>query len=264
MRRLVTGVAFALVLVGCSDSEPDQPKQAAALVAAPLTAVVEALGDAWEHELVAESGGSQVIAQRLESGTDADLVLLSDPVIAANLHRRGLVSDVTPLATSGLAILVGAAVSASVEGPADLVDTELDLVVPGSTDPLGIYTRTALNRLEQQGIIQEGAGQTLLDDATRLEPGEDATAAELVRSGEADAAIVYASTAAELEAAGADVTVVPWPEEAQVEVVHTGQVTAAAAHPDTARAFLEFALSDEARPIWRDHGFDGPPASVTP
>lgn len=223
------------------------------LVAASLTDVADELFDAWDGVAVVSEGGSQVLAAQIRAGAPADLLLSADPDIAVELADRGLAGDPVPLARNGLAVVTVA--GSGIDGPVDLARTRPRVVLADGAVPLGRYTRRALHRLEETGTAPPGTARAVLDGADSLE--DDArTVLAKVTTGEADAAVVYATDATAAIRAGADVTVVPWPPEADVPVTYTAQVLADAPHLATAGDLLRFLGSSPAAEIWRRHGFE--------
>lgn len=235
------------------------------LVAASLTDVAEELFDAWGGSAVVSEGGSQILAAQIRAGAPADILLSADPDIAGDLADRGLAGDPVPVARNGLAVVT--TVGSGIDGPADLARARPRVVLADSPVPLGRYTRRALRRLEELGTAPAGTARAVLDGVDSFE--DDArTVLAKVTTGEADAAIVYATDAQAARRAGADVTVVPWPAVADVPITYTAQVVADAPHPAAAEDLLRFLTSPPAAEIWRRHGFEQvtsrTPASHTP
>lgn len=239
----------AAVLAACGGSD----ERVVVLAASSLTDVSADLIDVWGGQAVVSEGGTQVLAAQVRGGAPADLLLSADPAIAAALAADGLTDEPVPVATVGLAVV--AAPGRGIDGPADLADEALRVVLADEPVPLGRYTRRGLRRLEEVGTAPGGTARAVLAGADSLE--DDArTVLAKVTSGEADAAIVYATDAAAARRAGADVQVVPWPPEADVAAAYTAQVVTGTPHPGAARDLLRSLRSAEAAGTWRDHGFD--------
>jgi molybdate transport system substrate-binding protein len=75
--------------------------------------------------------------------------------------------------------------------------------------------------------------------------------------GEADAGIVYRTDVA--GSAGAQVTALDLPDNADVPIVYPIAVLRGSADGALARAFVELVLSDEGQAILRGFGFEPPP-----
>lgn len=244
-------MAAVLLLVPACAGADDDP--AVVLVAASLTDVAEDLLGAWDGSAVASQGGSQVLAAQVRAGAPVDVLLSADPEISQQLASSGLAGRPLPVARNGLAVV--AIPGRGVDEPSDLVREELRVIVADEPVPLGRYTREALRRLEETGSAPPGMAQRVLAGADSFE--DDArTVLAKVTSGEADAAIVYRTDAAAAERAGADITVIHWPEDADVTSTYTAQVIADAPHPRRAEDLVGFLTSARAADIWREHGFE--------
>lgn len=239
--RSLVALLVSLSLTGCAGDDP-----LVVLAASSLSDVAEDLvaAGARDDALVSEAG-SQVIAAQVRAGAPADLVLLADPDLADALAEEGLLSPPRPIATAPLAIV--STPEAAVTTPDDLLRPGLRLVLADAGVPLGDYTRTALERLEDAGRLPEGATEEVLGAAVSLEDAARAVLAK-VRSGDADAAVVYAPDA---RAAGADVVATAWPDP-RIRAVYTLQTPPSAADGGQLAGFLR---SPAAAPIWRRHGF---------
>lgn len=247
-RRTLAGLLVAVVvLAGCRATADEDP--VVVLAASSLTDVTAALIDAWGGAAVVSEAGSQVLAAQVRGGADADLLLIVDPAVAEALAREGAASSPVPLATTGLAVIVSHRAADRVTRPAHLAREGLTVVLADVGVPLGDHTRDALGRLEQTGTAPAGTGDAVLDNAVSLEDAARSVLAK-VTTGEADAAVVYATDAL---AAGDTVTTVDWPAEADVTATYTGQQIAGA-RPEAA-GLLRFLRSDEAAGIWRRFGF---------
>jgi molybdate transport system substrate-binding protein len=244
--RALGGVlAAVLVLTGCADT----PRDVHVLAAASLGPVAEDLVAAGPVPASVTAGGSQILATQVRAGAPADVLLLADPAIADGLVADGLAGAPEPVAATGLAVVTRP--DAGVESIADLADPGLRVVLADQGVPLGAYTRTGLERLEAAGLVPAGTAAAVLAGTDSLEDDASRVLAK-VASGEADAAVVYATDAARAEG----LTVLEWPTEADVTAVYTVQVVG-----DDARAveLAAWLASPEARAVWRSHGFLPPP-----
>lgn len=251
-----------LLAPACADTDTDTNTDtntdvdgdpAVVLVAASLTDVVDDLLGAWNGTAVASEGGSQVLAAQVRAGAPVDVLLSADPAISQQLASTGLAGPPLPIARNGLAVV--AVPGRGIDGPSDLAREELRVILADDPVPLGRYTREALQRLEGVGAAPPGTAPAVLAGADSLE--DDArTVLAKVTTGEADAAIVYRTDAAAAERAGADITVIPWPDAADVTVTYTAQVIVDAPQPRAAEELLRFLRSERTAGIWREHGFD--------
>lgn len=214
------------------------------LAASSLADVAVTLATTWDPATRVSEAGSQVLAAQVRAGVDADLLLLADPDLAAELAASPEVPSPVTIATSSLAVLHRT--DAEVGSVARLQDRSLALVLADADVPLGRYTREGLALLDAAGALEARA---VVANARSFEDSARSVVGKLL-AGEADAAIVYASDA--LRAADADprLAVLAWPDEGAVTVTYTAQ-------PLTARGrdLVAFLTSPEMSEIWRDHGF---------
>lgn len=187
------------------------------------------------------TGASDELAAHLLAGAPADLFLTADAGQLGRLEHAGLLapgSEVT-LARNGLAA-VGARGGPSVRSPADLVDPavrRVALAEPGC--PLGAYTRAYLEPLGLWEAVRARA--VFLDN-----PGVVLAA---VRSGRAEAGLVYQSDAAGAE--GCRVLFRARP----AAVRYAAALTRRGAEKSAARAFLAFLISAAGARRFRRSGF---------
>lgn len=244
---MALGGALAVVLAGtgCAGT----PRDTHVLAAASLGPVVEDLVERGPVPATVTAGGSQVLAAQVRAGAPVDILLLADPALADRLADEGLATRPTPIATTGLAVATRP--DAGIEHVADLADPALRVVLADEAVPLGAYTRTALERLEAAGLAPAGTAAAVLAGADSLEDDASHVLAK-VTSGEADAAVVYATDAARADG----LTVLPWPADADVTAVYTVQVVDDG--PDAAD-LAAWLAGDEARAVWQAAGFGSPP-----
>lgn len=244
----VLALLLLLLLPSCASTDAT-----VVLVAASLTDVADDLLEAWDGTAVASEGGSQILAAQVRGGAPVDLLLSADPEIARGLAADGLAGDPVAVARNGLAVVTRP--GTGIDDPADLARPELRVVLADEAVPLGGYTRQALERLEEAGAAPAGTADAVLARADSFE--DDArTVQAKVTAGEADAAVVYRTDAAAARRAGADVTVLAWPAQADVSATYTAQVIDGAPHADAAADLLRLLTSVRAADIWRAHGFD--------
>lgn len=242
-------LSLPLVLSGCSgDSaragERDEDTLTV-LAAASLTEVFATLGEAFEDQhpgvqVETSLGSSTDLAEQVADGAPGDVLATADAASMEVAQDAGVVTDPVAFATNTLVLVVPA------DNPADIASLD-DL--EGSTwvrcadeVPCG---RVALAVLADQGVTAEPVS---------LE--EDVKAAlEKVTSGEADAALVYASDAV---AAGDAVTAIEVPSAGTEPTSYLLGVLDQAASPGLAAEWRALVLSAEGRAALEDAGFTLP------
>ena len=204
---------------------------AASSLTEPFTAVAAAFEDEHPDVDVATSFGSSArLVAQVDAGAPADLILTADATTAA---RLGQVRSSFAFARNRMAVAVTAGNPRAVASVADLARPGLRVVLAAPEVPAGRYGAEVLRR----------AGVAV--SPVSLEPDVRAAAAK-VASGEADAALVYATDVrADRRLAGVEV-----PAEHNVEVSYIAAVLRA-----KGRALADFLLGPVGRRILAEAGF---------
>lgn len=216
--------------------------------AASLTDVFAEIGEEFEAANPGASvdfgfGPSSGLVTQVTEGAPADVIATAststmDDLVAADV----LDGDPTAFATNELEIAVPPDNPGMVEGLADLADEDLIVALCAEEVPCGRFAREAL-------------------DGVGVEPSVDSDEQDVrtlltkVQAGEVDVGVVYRT---DVVAAGDDVEGIAIPEGQNVVATYPVAVTEQAEDVATARAFIDFVLSDEGRSALTDAGF-GPP-----
>jgi molybdate transport system substrate-binding protein len=120
------------------------------------------------------------------------------------------------------------------------------LVLGAEGVPVGDYAREAL---KNAGIEQEALANVVSNE------DDDASVVAKITSGEAEAAIVYASDVA---AVGDTVRSVQIPDDVNVVATYPAAVVDGTAYPDQARSFVDYVGGTEGQDVLKQFGF-GPP-----
>ncbi|WOP19905.1 molybdate ABC transporter substrate-binding protein [Raineyella sp. LH-20] len=220
---------------------------AAASLAGPFDEIGTAFGAAHPGVTVRYSyGGSSDLVSQLAAGAPADVLATADERTMQQARDKALVPQSTLFATNQLAILVAPHNPLGITGAKDLARSGLKVVVCAPQVPCGAATERAL---QAAGIpitpVSEEANVT--DTAGK------------VTSGQADAAVVYATDVAKAEAAGTG-TGVPLgveqtPNRYPIGVTAGG---ASGANADVARAYVAYVTGAEGQAILARAGFGKP------
>lgn len=216
--------------------------------AASLKDALDAAAAAWERETAGDAtisyAGSSALARQIEAGAPADLFISANEAWMDELEAQDLIvaDSRTDLFSNTLVLIApaGAPQVRLIELPTALGDGRLALALYDAV-PAGIYGRLALESLGLWDAIVDRVAQA---DNVRA-------ALSLVAAAEAPFGIVYATdAAAEPRVQVAAV----FPPETHPDIVYPAAVVAGGDEA-AAGALLDFLQRDEARQIFRDHGF---------
>jgi molybdate transport system substrate-binding protein len=250
------------VLVGCSSGsgtstvEPSGAGGSSAGVTGTITVFAAAsLKDAFTEaaaafeeanpgaEVTLNFGASSALAQQIGEKAPADVFASADQ---ANMQKvvdaAGIAGTPEVFASNSLEIIVAPGNPEGITGLDDLARSGLIYVTASPEVPIGKYATQAL----------EKAGVTVRPSS--LEADVKAVVTK-VTSGEADAAIVYAT---DVRAAGTKATGVTIPVELDVVATYPIAVTTEASDPDAAEAWVAFITGAEGQAILASYGFGAP------
>lgn len=256
--RIGVALALAVLLAACgtppapaADDAPSGDNRSADLTvfaAASLADAFADIADAFEasHPDVRvrfNVAGSHTLARQILHGAPADVYASADVLqMRALQDAGGLAGRPEVFARNVLAIAVERGNPFAIRGLDDLHSPDLLLVLPAEEVPAGAYARQAL---DAAGVTVAPA--SLTDDVRG--------ALSKVLVGEADAALVYAS---DIVAAEGRVEGVAIPPDLNVSAAYPIAALAGSAHPQAARAFVEFVRGRQASTILADHGLAPP------
>jgi molybdate transport system substrate-binding protein len=231
LRGAVLAAAVTVAASGCAGSEGPYVFAASSL-REPLAAAAEGAG----VELV--FGGSSRLVAQVAEGAPAHVLVTADERTMARAVAAGVVDgEPVVLARNRLVVAVVAGNPERVAGLADLARPGLRVVLAASSVPAGRYADRALR---QAGVTVRPVSR---------EPDVRAAAVK-VASGEADAALVYATDVRHLHGLEA----VPVPDAPAVSYL---LAVLEGAGPE-ARSYAERLLSHEGARALRAAGFEAP------
>jgi molybdate transport system substrate-binding protein len=241
MRRVAALLLVAASLTACGDD--DQTLHV--LAAASLTDVFTDLAEQFEadHDGVdveLSFGSSTDLAEQAADGAPGDVLATADAAAMAVAQDAHAVDDPEVFATNLLVIVTPPDNPAGITTLADLAGTTW--VRCADDVPCG---RIALTALEAAGVDGEPAS---------LEEDVRATLDKVV-SGEADAALVYASDAV---AAGDEVTTLPIAGAEEYPTSYLLDVLDQAADPDLAQEWVDLVTGADGRSALAEAGFGTP------
>lgn len=250
-RRLALAAVVVLGLAACGGpdagtaAEPEE--RLTVLAAASLRDVFEDLGEVFteQHpgtEVAFSFAGSSDLVAQLDAGATADVLATADEATMGRALASGTIAgQPQAFAHNTLTLVVPSGNPAGVSG-LDASLAGVDLVVCAPQVPCGAATvaladlvGVALSPVSEEGSVTDVLGK--------------------VRSGQADAGLVYATDAA---AAGDAVETVAVARADEVVNSYPVAVTADPAEPDLAAAWVDLVLGPEGRQVLGDAGFGTP------
>ena len=276
---IAMAVAAGMVLAGCSgqseterdaqESESAQETETESLAAQDtpaadgqteiLVAAAASLKNAYEEELIPmfqeehpeiivtgtyDSSGK--LQTQIEEGLEADVFMSAATAQMDALNEEGLIQTdtIVNLLENKIVLIAPASGGEDLNSFEDIVKAQSIALGDPASVPAGQYAREALTNLGLWDQIQD-----------RVSFGTNVTEVlNQVAASSADAGIVYATDAASMPE---DVRVIgEAPEGSLAEpVIYPVAVVAASAHPEEARAFVDFLQTEEAMEVFESYGF---------
>lgn len=232
-------LGLGLGTAGCS-TDGDGTHTVAVMAAASLVDVMKPLSQAYgdEHagaKVQLDTGASSALVQRLKSGAKADVLVTADTTTMEDAIAAGVAADPVVVATNTLVIVVPAGNPGKVTG--------LDFFTTAGNRSVICASEVPCGRAAEKAIAAIGATPHPISRAVDVR-----AALGSVTSGEADAALVYATDAA---SAGDKVETIEIPNAPVVQYP-------ASALTDDGKDFVNLLTSDRGKQILRDAGFGAP------
>ena len=237
--------------------------------AASLSGTFPAIGNAFESShpglrVRFNFDGSQRLRTQLEFGAKAHVFASADETqMGLAQEANVLASSPVPFANNSLVVIVPVSNpdrGEPVRGLQDLARDGVKLAIAQEEVPAGRYARVVIDQL---AALRPAFGHDYAERVLGNVVSEEANVRGVVQKvvlNEVDAGIVY-STDVSGEEVDSSVGVIPIPPDANVMAVYPVATLKGSKHPETAAAFVEFLLSDQAQLILRKHGFKSPKAS---
>ena len=224
-----------------------------------LVAAAASLKNAYEEELIPmfqeehpeiivtgtyDSSGK--LQTQIEEGLEADVFMSAATAQMDALNEEGLIQTdtIVNLLENKIVLIAPASGEEDLNSFEDIVKAQSIALGDPASVPAGQYAREALTNLGLWDQIQD-----------RVSFGTNVTEVlNQVAASSADAGIVYATDAASMPE---DVRVIgEAPEGSLAEpVIYPVAVVASSAHPEEARAFVDFLQTEEAMEVFESYGF---------
>lgn len=246
-RRWLAGLTAALFLLAPAAPRAEAEKHAITVfAAASLSDGFRELAITFEHwtgvHVTFSFAASSLLATQVQQGAPADVLATADEITMAKV--ADLVETPQPFAHNRLEIAVEKGNPKHVAGLADLARSDLAVVLAAEEVPVGKYAREAL-------------ADARVSVAPRSLEADVKAVLNKVALGEADAGIVYAT---DVKAAANKVDGVEIPDSQNVVATYPIAVVKKSPDAESARAFVNFVLSDKGRDILAHFGFTAPAA----
>lgn len=236
-------VVLPLGLTACGGSSG--PATLTVFAASSLTEAFGELGRVYEqaHRDVKVRfvfAGSQELVERLRERQAADVLVTADEVTMTSATK--LVGGREAVARTTMTIAVTPGNPKRIRGLADLTRPGLRVVLGAPTVPVGRYARQILTKagLNVRVASEEISARSVLDR---------------VRTGEADAGIVYVP---DMRSAGAAASSVPIPATENVTARYLAAPIKKSGHPEAAGALVGWLTTAEAGKVLNKYGFTTP------
>lgn len=259
-RVVVVAVVFAeLVLGACSTSSsnagPSGTSGSAELTvfaASSLTAAFNQIGSDFESAnpgttVTFNYGSSTDLATQIGSEGTADVFASASGTAMDTVAKNPGVTDRIDFATNQLVIITPTDDPAGVSTLQDLTKPGVQVVLGAAGVPVGDYARQLL---DENKLTDE-----VLPNVVSNEP-DDASVVAKVNSGEADAAIVYASDVA----SNTDVRSVPIPTAQNVVATYPIAVVTGSPTAAVAKSFVAYVTGSQGEATLAQYGFGPPPS----
>ncbi len=198
-------------------------------------------------------GGSPTLVTQLDQGAAADVLATADQGNMQSALDKGIVADAgTVFAHNRLAIIVPKDNPAKIATPADLAKSGLKLVLAQKSVPVGNYARQSLAAFDGKESYAADFDAQVLRNLVSEETNVKAVVTK-VQLGEADAGIVYVTDVT--AGVAGDIAQIAIPDTYNVIAAYPIGVTTHASNSATARAFIDFLLSDAGQAILAKNGF---------
>jgi molybdate transport system substrate-binding protein len=262
MKTSVVGpVVLATVVLGaCSSSASTSANTRGAegsteltvFAASSLTAAFNQIGRDFEAAnsgttVTFNYGSSTDLAIQIGSEGTADVFASASGTAMDTVAKDPGAQDRTDLATNRLVIITPTDNPAGISSLDDLAKSGVQLVLGAEGVPVGDYAR---QMLDEQGLTDQVLPNVVSNEA------DDASVVSKVKSGEADAGIVYTSDIA----SNADVRGVPIPPKQNVTATYPIAVVTGSTKTTLASSFVDYVTGSQGEAALTQNGFGPPPS----
>lgn len=240
--RVPAALLLLVPLAAACGSGGGGPVTLRVLADSSLTEVMSDLTEVYRHDhphlrFRLQLDGSQILIGDLDEG---DVIVTADTRSLRSAKKE--LEPARTVARNSLTIAVAPGNPLRIRGLARLADRKLKVVLGPSTGPLGRYSRKVL---DQAGVAVK----------PRSEEASARAVLGMVRSGQADAGLVYIT---DMKSAGAAASSVAIPAAQNTEVRYPAAAITDSPHREEAAAFVDWLASAEATALFNKYGFQSP------
>lgn len=252
MKKVIIFLLVAMLMVagvtGCSSA----PKEETIMLAAAAS-----LKNCMENELIPmfEQKNSNIkvngtydssgkLQTQIEEGADVDVFMSAAEKQMNALNDKGMIADnsIVPLLENELVLIVPKGNENNIQDFNDILNAEIIAVGDPESVPAGQYAKELLSNLGLWDEVSEKSSQ-----------GTNVTEVlNWVAEGSADAGIVYATDAISNDKVE---IVVAAPEGTVSKVIYPVGIIKATTKSESAKAFVDFLQSDDAKAVFEKYGF---------
>jgi molybdate transport system substrate-binding protein len=249
MRRVVVALAvLGMSFAGCS-SKNSTGGTLTVFAASSLTKSFTQIGKDFQAAnpgttVTFNFGSSSALAGQIESEHTADVFASASGTWMDDVSTKVGVSGRAKFASNDLVIITPTANHAGITSIVDLAKPGVKLVLAAKGVPVGDYAMTALTNV---GIVTKATANVV-----SFEP-DDASVVAKITSGEADAAIVYASDVT--GAAATQVNSIPIPSGVNVVATYPIAVINGTKQASLAQSFINYVMGTQGQATLKSFGF---------
>ena len=247
LAALVLAACVALSLLACSSG--DARGEVLVFAAASLYEPLEEARASFERDtgisVAVSYGGSQALAQQIVSGAPAALFLPAGVFPVSFVGERiALAREPVNILSNRLVLVGRSGEGAQLDSIAALASEDVERVAIADPElaPAGRYARESL---EHHGLWERVLPKLVFAADVRA-------ALAYVESGNADAALVYATDAASSQPVSVGAVV---PEDSHSPIVYPAAVIEGSGQEESARKLVEYLRGMEAREVFARYGF---------
>jgi molybdate transport system substrate-binding protein len=259
-RSMVIPVVLATIVLGaCSSSSSSSATTSGSagstdltvFAASSLTAAFNQIGSDFETAnpgttVTFNYGSSTDLATQIGSEGTADVFASASGTAMDTVAKDPGVTERTDFVTNQLVIITPSDDPAGISSLEVLAKPGTQLVLGAEGVPVGDYARQMLD--------QDGLTKQVMPNVVSNEP-DDASVVAKVKSGEADAGIVYTSDVA----SNSDVRAVPIPDKQNVIATYPIAAVTGAAAGDLATTFVDYVTGSQGEATLKQYGFGPSP-----
>ena len=243
--KIITVFVLSVLLVsGCLTDNDENTNEITVSAAISLSDAFREIGDAFRNEhpdikLYFNFGASGTLMRQIEQGADVDVFASASRKEMDTLETKGLILTPTRTNFTGNRLVIIAPFPLE---PRKLSNNDVERIAIGNpkTVPAGYYAKTFL--------LNSGLYDTIKPKLIFTENVRQVV--DYVELGEVDAGFVYLS---DTHDTGFTVSTVN--DSLYPEIVYPVAVIRGSDNTDTAKAFIEYVLSDKGQTILHKHGF---------